>query len=74
MKVFHANGIFIKCITYRIRDSGGPKQRWEMAGVEEETEEVLVANSTQDTLHLDSLIGHIESIILSKFSVYKCFL
>lgn len=36
-----------------------------MAGVEEETEEVLASNSTENTLRLDSLIGHIENIILS---------
>ncbi|XP_053640868.1 ADP-ribosylation factor-like protein 2-binding protein [Cherax quadricarinatus] len=43
-----------------------------MARVPEEMEEVLASDKTQDTLQLDSLVGHIEDIILSnEFSTLR---
>lgn len=38
-----------------------------MAEMEEEEEEVLAEDDSKDTLHLNSLVGHIENIILSEY-------
>lgn len=37
-----------------------------MAELEEEEEEVLAEDDSKDTFHINSLVGHIENIILSE--------